>query len=376
MITETLYKLNTISQAIEDIRNGKIIIVVDDEDRENEGDFIASAELITPEIINFMSTHGRGLICTPLPEEVCDRLSLELMVGKNTDPKETAFTVSVDLIGSDVTTGISTNDRAKTIRALMSENAKPKDFARPGHVFPLRAKNGGVLKRAGHTEAATDLATLAGLKSGGVIVEIMNEDGTMARLPELIEIAKKHNLSIVSIKDLIAYRLENDSLIEETDSFAINSVYGNYHLKTFREKTNDLLHFALIKGNWTENDEVLVRVQSSQNQNDFFTALIKGEQTTMNKCADLIQNEGKGAIVFINNESDAHLTLRKLSHFKKFLNGETENPTLLMDKKDYGIGAQIIKNLGIQKIKLISRNINNAMSLDGFGLEIVETIQL
>ncbi len=371
----TQIKLNTIPEALEDIKNGKVVIVVDDEDRENEGDFIASAELITPETINFMSIHGRGLHCVPLPEERCDELGLDLMVGNNTDPKGTAFTVSVDLLGHGVTTGISASDRALTVKALMDKNTKAQDLSRPGHIFPLRAKKGGVLRRPGHTEAAVDLTTLAGLQPGGVIVEIMNEDGTMARLPQLSKIAEKFGLKIITIQDLIAYRLKHDSLIQRLDEIPFKSYYGDFNLITYKQTTNGQIHFALTKGNWTAEEPVLVRVKSSNSYYDLFSALQNGETPMLQKVTDLINAEGKGAVVFINNLTDSDLILSKLRHYKEYLEGKQKNPLLSMDEKDYGIGAQIIKDLGIKNIKLITQNPDKVRPLSGYGLEIVEKVR-
>lgn len=365
--------LNSIEEAIEDIKQGKVIIIVDDEDRENEGDFVASAELITPEIINFMSLQGRGLICTPIPEKRCDELGLELMVGNNTDPNETAFTVSIDLIGEGVTTGISASDRAKTIRAMMDENTKPTDFAKPGHIFPLKAKTEGVLRRPGHTEAAVDITHLAGLKPGGVIVEIINDDGTMARLPELLELANKFNLKIISIKDLIEYRHKNDTLIERIESFETETIFGNFNLIVFRQKYNHQIHFALKKGKWNNEEEVLVRVVSSAIYNDLFTSLTQGEHVNLKQVTDLINQEGKGVIVFINNVMDSELILRKIHHFKSFINKEVINPYISLDEKDLGIGIHILQDLNIKNIKLMTNN-PKKFPLKGFGLEIKEFV--
>lgn len=364
--------LNTIPEAIEDIRNGKIVIVVDDEDRENEGDFVASAELITAEQINFMSIHGRGLHCAPLPEDRCDQLELYPMVGKNTDPKGTAFTVSVDLLGHGVTTGISAADRAKTIQALMDENTTPGQLGRPGHVFPLIAKKGGVLRRPGHTEAAVDLTKLAGLKPGGVIVEIMNEDGTMARLPQLRVIADRFDLKIITIQDLISYRLANESLIDRIDEFPIKTVYGDYTLVSYIQKTNQQIHFVLKKGTWNQNEAIPVRVKATNSYYDLFSALQFGEIPLMKKITDIINQEEKGVIVFINNVSDVDLIQAKLTHFKNFQSGNQANPLLQTDDKDYGIGAQIIKDLGVSKIKLITQNPQKKKNLSGYDLEIVD----
>ncbi|MDO5655805.1 MAG: 3,4-dihydroxy-2-butanone-4-phosphate synthase [Flavobacteriaceae bacterium] len=366
--------INTIPEAIEDIRQGKIVIVVDDEDRENEGDFVAAAELITPELINFMSIHGRGLHCAPLTQERCEKLELHPMVGKNTDPKGTAFTVSVDLLGHGVTTGISASDRAKTIRALMDENTTPGQLGRPGHVFPLIAKKGGVLRRPGHTEAAVDLTTLAGLKPGGVIVEIMNEDGSMARLPQLRKIADKFDLKIVTIHDLIAYRLENESLIERIEEFPIKTIYGDFKLISYIQKTNQQIHFVLTYGHWNDEESVPVRVKSTNSYYDLFSALQFGETPLMHKITDIIKKEKKGAIVFINNVSDVDLIKSKLEHFKMYHSGSQANPLLQADDKDYGIGAQIIKELGISKIRLITQNPQKKKNLSGYDLEIVDYI--
>ncbi|MDO4763805.1 MAG: 3,4-dihydroxy-2-butanone-4-phosphate synthase [Flavobacteriaceae bacterium] len=368
-------ELNTISEAIEDLKQGKIIIVVDDEDRENEGDFLSAAELTTPEVINFMSIHGRGLICTPLSEKRCDELGLETMVHRSTDPKETAFTVSVDLLGDGISTGISASDRAKTILALVNENSKPTDFMRPGHIFPLRAKEGGVLKRAGHTEAAIDLTKLAGLKEGGVICEIMNDDGTMARLPQLMELAKKHDLKIVSIEDLIQYRLKNGDLVEKIEEREIETHYGQFRFYAFKEKYTEQIHFALSKGNWSINDEVLVRVQSSDSYFDVLSRLMKGEKPLLEKITNKINEEGKGVVVFINNVSNTENTLRKLQKFINLQEGvqreSTTNPF-----KDYGIGLQIIKDLGIHKVKIITQNVEQKPIISGYGVEITEMIQI
>ncbi len=369
-------KLDSITEAIEEIKKGKMVIVVDDEDRENEGDFVVSAELITPEIINFMSIHGRGLHCTPLPEERCEELELHPMVGKNTDPKETAFTVSVDLLGHGVTTGISASDRAKTVQALMDPNTTPGQLGRPGHIFPLRAKKGGVLRRPGHTEAAVDLTVLAGLKPGGVIVEIMNEDGTMARLPQLREIADKFDLKLITIQDLIAYRLQHESLIERIEEFPIKTYFGDYQLITFRQKTNEQIHFALVKGEWNADEAVLVRVKSTNSYYDLFSSLQFGETPLLKRITEIIDEEGKGAIVFINNIVSSDLIQAKVNHFKDYQSGDEETPLLKPDSLDYGTGAQIIKDLGITNIKLITQSPNKKRSLSGYDLEIVDYIKI
>lgn len=369
-------KLDSITDAIEDIRQGKIVIVVDDEDRENEGDFVVAAEKVTPEIINFMSIHGRGLHCAPLPEERCDALELHPMVGKNTDPKETAFTVSVDLLGHGVTTGISAADRSKTIQALMNPETTPGQLGRPGHVFPLRARKGGVLRRPGHTEAAVDLTVLAGLKPGGVIVEIMNEDGTMARVPELRKIADKFNMKMISIQDLISYRLQHESLIERVEEFPIRTIFGDFQLITYRQKTNQQIHFALVKGEWDENEAVPLRVKSTNSYYDLFSALQFGETPLLQRISNIIDQEGKGAIVFINNLVNSDLIQAKLNQFKDFQTGDQLTPLLKPDSLDYGTGAQIIKDLGITNIKLITQSPTKKRSLSGYDLEIVDYIQI
>ena len=369
-------KLNTIPEAIEDLKNGKVIIVVDDENRENEGDFLSAAELTTPEIINFMTIHGRGLICTPLPEKRCDELGLEAMVSRSTDPKETAFTVSIDLLGEGVSTGISAGDRAKTILALMDEKRKPTDFMRPGHIFPLRAKTGGVLKRAGHTEAAIDLTKLAGLKEGGVICEIMNEDGTMARLPQLVELAAKLDIKIVSIEDLINYQLKKGDLVNEIENRMVKTTFGEFNFRAFQEKHTDQIHFALTKGNWEIDEPVLVRVQSSNSYFDVFSRLIRGEEPQLERITDVINKEGKGALIFINNVSNAELTMRKLQQFLNYQDGQVEKPTLSANFVEYGIGTQILKKLGITKFRVLTQNPAQKPVLSGYGVEITEMVQL
>ena len=349
-------KLNTIPEAIEDLKNGKVIIVVDDENRENEGDFLSAAELTTPEIINFMTIHGRGLICTPLPEKRCDELGLEAMVSRSTDPKETAFTVSINFFGEGASTGISAGDRAKTILALMDEKTKPTDFMRPGHIFPLRAKTGGVLKRAGYTEAVIDLTKFAGLKEGGVICEIMNEDGTMARLPQLVELAAKLDIKIVSIEDLINYQLKKGDLVNEIENRMVKTTFGEFNFRAFQEKHTDQIHFALTKGNWEIDEPVLVRVQSSNSYFDVFSRLIRGEEPQLERITDVINKEGKGALIFINNVSNAELTMRKLQQFLNYQDGQVEKPTLSANFVEYGIGTQILKKLGITKFRVLTQN--------------------
>ena len=369
-------KLNTIPEAIADLKNGKIIIVVDDENRENEGDFLSAAELTTPEIINFMTIHGRGLICTPLPEKRCDELGLEVMVSRSTDPKETAFTVSIDLLGDGVSTGISASDRAKTILALMDENTKPTDFMRPGHIFPLRAKSGGVLKRAGHTEAAIDLTKLAGLKEGGVICEIMNDDGSMARLPELMEMAQRLHLKIVSIEDLIDYQLKKGDLVHKIEERKVKTHYGEFDFHAFQEEHTEQIHFALTKGNWELNEPVLVRVQSSSSYFDVLSRLSNGEKPLLERVTNLINKEEKGAIIFINNVSNAEQTMRKLQQFMDFQDGQEKLPTLSANFMEYGIGTQILKKLGINKFRVISQNIEQKPLVSGYGVEVTEMVQL
>ena len=370
-------KLNTIEEAIEDIRNGKIIIVVDDEDRENEGDFLAAAEKVTPEMINFMATHGRGLICAPLTEKRCADLELRSMVTNNTDHLETAFTVSVDLKGHGVTTGISAADRAKTILALVNENTKPYDLARPGHIFPLTAKQGGVLRRTGHTEAAIDFARLAGFKPAGVIVEIMNEDGTMARLPQLFEVAKKFNLKLVSIEDLVAYRMQHDSLIVKKDDFEIETRYGKFRLRAYQQTTNKQVHIALTKGSWNLGDAILTRINSTQVNNDVLGTLTNDPSKKLDDMFKRITEEGKGAILFINQEVQSSDLLNRMTELKALqAQGIFKAPQIKMDIKDFGIGAQILHDIDISKIKLISNaQHTKRVGLIGYGLEITEYVE-
>lgn len=370
-------KLNTIEEAIQDIKAGKVIIVVDDEDRENEGDFLAAAELVTPEMINFMATHGRGLICTPLTEKRCKELDLHMMVTNNTDHMETAFTVSVDLKGQGVTTGISAADRSKTVQALINPDTKPYDLARPGHIFPLVAKEGGVLRRTGHTEAAIDFARLAGLEPAGVIVEIMNEDGTMARLPQLMEVAKKFDLKIVSIEDLVAYRMEHDSLILKKEDFNIETRFGNYRLRAYQQTTNNQVHIALTKGDWTSKDEVLTRVNSTLVNNDILGTLTNNADQKLDNMFKVINKEGKGAILFINQQAESMNLLQRLSVLKEkqVPNKIAKAPAIAMDNKDFGIGAQILHDLNIHKLKLISNSQQTKrVGMIGYGLEIVEYV--
>ncbi len=374
---ENSVKLNTIEEAIEDIRNGKIIIVVDDENRENEGDFIAAAEMVTPEMINFMATHGRGLICAPLTEDRCNALDLNMMVENNTVLHHTQFTVSVDLIGHGCTTGISVHDRAKTIKALVDENTKASDLGRPGHIFPLRAKQGGVLRRTGHTEAAIDLARLAGLKPAGILVEILNEDGTMARLPELMKVAKKFDLKLISIEDLVKYRMENDSLIEKKEDFKINTKFGDFRLSAYKQTTNDQIHIALTKGSWKENEPVLVRVNATLVNGDILGTLTNNAEQKLDDMFNVINGEGKGAIVFINQQSQSLNLLNRLKELKEAQkpNEIAKAPRIEMDSKDFGIGAQILHDLGIHKIRLISNSEQTKrVGMIGYGLEITEYV--
>ncbi|WP_394340398.1 3,4-dihydroxy-2-butanone-4-phosphate synthase [Jejuia pallidilutea] len=379
MTTESTaqFQLNTIHDAIEDIRNGKVIIVVDDQNRENEGDFVAAAEKVTPEMINFMATHGRGLICAPLTENRCKELELNMMVNNNTDPMETAFTVSVDLRGNGVTTGISASDRAKTVKALIDNNTKPFELARPGHIFPLVAKEGGVLRRTGHTEAAIDFSRLAGLKPAGVIVEIMNEDGTMARLPQLIKVAEKFNLKIVSIEDLVAYRMQHDSLIEKKEDFEIHTRFGNFRLRAYKQTTNNQIHIALTKGQWITNEPVLTRINSTLVNNDILGTLTNNVDEQLNAMFKKVNDEGKGAIIFINQEVQATNILNRLLFLKENQkhNEVLKAPKINMDIRDFGIGAQILHDLDIHKLRLITNSEKTKrVGMIGYGLEIVEYV--
>nr|WP_297788478.1 3,4-dihydroxy-2-butanone-4-phosphate synthase [uncultured Allomuricauda sp.] len=369
-------QLNAIEEAIADIRQGKVIIVVDDENRENEGDFLAAAELITPETINFMATHGRGLICAPLTEGRCKDLGLHKMVNHNTDPLETAFTVSVDLRGNGVTTGISAADRAKTVLALTDKVTKPHELARPGHIFPLIAKEGGVLRRTGHTEAAIDFARLAGLEPAGVIVEIMNEDGSMARLPQLLEVAQKFDLKIVSIEDLIAYRMEHDSLIELKEAFTINTRFGEFRLRAYQQTTNDQVHIALLKGNWKSGEPVLTRINSTLVNNDMLGTLTNNPDEGLQRMFDALNKEEKSAMIFINQGNQSMNLLSRLSEFKKLQKeGVSKAPKIEMDNKDFGIGAQILHDLNISKIRLLTNSgQTRRVGMVGYGLEIVEYV--
>jgi len=373
---ENKIQLNAIEDAIADVRQGKVIIVVDDENRENEGDFIAAAEKVTPEMINFMAMHGRGLICAPLTEDRCEELGLNMMVQNNTVLHQTQFTVSVDLLGYGCTTGISVHDRAKTINALVNKETKPHELGKPGHIFPLRAKNGGVLRRTGHTEAAIDLARLAGLEPAGILVEILNEDGTMARLPQLMEVAKKFDLKIISIEDLIAYRMEHDSLIELKETFNIQTRFGEFRLRAYQQTTNDQVHIALLKGNWKTGEPVLTRINSTLVNNDILGTLTNNPDEALQRMFKVLNAEDKSAIIFINQGNQSMNLLGRLSEFKKLqAQGITKAPKIDMDSKDFGIGAQILHDLNISKIRLLSNSAHTRrVGMVGYGLEIVEYV--
>ncbi|WP_373518639.1 3,4-dihydroxy-2-butanone-4-phosphate synthase [Pricia sp.] len=369
--------LNTIEEAITDIRNGKIIIVVDDENRENEGDFIAAAEKVTPEMINFMAKHGRGLICAPLTEDRCSELGLEMMVRNNTVLHQTQFTVSVDLIGQGCTTGISVHDRSKTILSLVDPKTKPHDLGRPGHIFPLRSKNGGVLRRTGHTEAAIDLARLAGLQPAGILVEILNEDGTMARLPQLVEVAKKFDLKIISIEDLVAYRMNHDSLIQKKEEFDIETRFGKFRLHAYQQTTNDQIHIALTKGHWKAGEPVLTRINATLVNNDILGTLTNNPDKKLEDMFNAINTAEKGAFVFINQESQSLNLLNRLSELKELQGkGIFKAPKIDMDTKDFGVGAQILHDINISKIRLLTNSTQTKrVGIVGYGLEIVEQVE-
>ena len=366
--------LNTIEEAIEEIKAGKVVIVVDDEDRENEGDFVAAASKVSPEIINFMATEGRGLICTPILPARAAELDLPPMVNNNSDPNKTAFTVSIDRIGGGCTTGISAYDRYMTVRSLVDPSIKPEQFARPGHIFPLIAKRGGVLRRVGHTEAAVDLARLAGLEPAGVIVEIMNEDGTMARLPELREIAVKHGLKIVSIEDLVAYRMAQESLIELAEKFQIETPHGIFCLHAFEQKTNHQVHIALTTGEWTDEETVPVRIQSAGVANDIFHLLTSNESSQLEKALKAISQRGKGAVIYMNQEPNGERLLNRIRSFNKGNTGQKSS--FSKDARDFGVGAQIIRFLGIKHIDLLTNNPIKRIGVSGYGLEIVQNSPL
>jgi 3,4-dihydroxy 2-butanone 4-phosphate synthase/GTP cyclohydrolase II len=375
------FTLNTIEEAIEEIKQGKVVIVVDDEDRENEGDFLTAARNITPEIVNFMATHGRGLICAPLVEDRCDALGLDLMVRSNSATYETPFTVSVDLNGHGCTTGISASDRSKTILALIDPQTDPSELGKPGHIFPLRAKKEGVLRRAGHTEAAIDLARLAGFEPAGVIVEILNEDGTMARLPELVVIAKKFDLKIVSIEDLIEYRIKHESLIERLVDVKMPTTQGDFQLYAYKETNSGQEHLALVKGTWEKDEAVYVRVHSSCLTGDIFGSCRCDCGPQLHKAMDIIEKEGKGAIIYMNQEGRGIGLVNKLKAYKLQEQGmDTLEANIELgfkgDERDYGIGAQIIRDLGISKMRLLSNNPTKRTGLIGYGLEIVENVGL
>ncbi len=375
------FQLDPIEDAIEAIRNGEVIIVVDDEDRENEGDFICAAEKVTPEIINFMATHGRGLICAPLIEDRCEELGLELMVGQNTAAFETPFTVSVDLVGHGCTTGISASDRAKTIKALIDDSIHPSELGKPGHIFPLKAKRGGVLRRSGHTEAAIDLARMSGFKPAGVLVEIMNEDGTMARLPDLVKVAERFKLKLISIKDMIAYRLRTESLIKREIGVDLPTNWGNFDLIAFRQTNTDEIHLALLKGSWEADEPILVRVHSSCVTGDIFGSCRCDCGPQLHAAMEMVEKEGKGVVLYMNQEGRGIGLINKMKAYKLQEQGmDTVQANIAlgfpMDSRDYGVGAQILRDLGVGKIRLISNNPQKRVGLLGYGLEIVEQIPI
>ncbi len=375
------HKLNTIEEALEDIRQGKVIIVVDDEDRENEGDFVTAARNATPDIVNFMATHGRGLICASITEERCAELALDMMVTKNTSSHETPFTISVDLLGHGCTTGISASDRSKTIQALINPETMPKDLGRPGHIFPLKAKHGGVLRRAGHTEATVDISSLAGFEAAGVLVEIMNEDGTMARLPNLFKIAERFDLKIISIEDLIKYRLSKESLIEKEVTVNLPTAWGDFKLIAYKQINTDQEHLAIIKGTWEKDEAVLVRVHSSCLTGDIFGSCRCDCGPQLHRALKMIEEAGKGVLVYINQEGRGIGLLNKLRAYKLQEEGmDTVEANIAlgfkMDERDYGVGAQILRNLGVTKMKLMSNNPTKRAGLIGYGLEIVENVPI
>jgi len=373
--------LNTIEEAIDDIRKGKVIIVVDDEDRENEGDFITAARNATPEVINFMAMHGRGLICAPISKQRSEELGLDMMVSQNTSHHETAFTVSIDLLGHGCTTGISASDRSKTIKALIDPKTKPADFGRPGHIFPIRAQNGGVLKRTGHTEASVDLSHMAGFEPVGVLVEIMNEDGTMARLPQLLVIAKKFDLKIISIKDLIAYRLDKETIVKREVKVSLPTPFGNFDMIAYSQTTTNQDHLAIVKGTWKKDEPVMVRVHSCCLTGDIFGSLRCDCGPQLHKAMEMIEKEGKGVIVYMNQEGRGIGLLNKLKAYKLQEEGkDTVEANLAlglpMDSRDYGIGAQILRDLGVSKLRLMTNNPKKRAGLLGYGLEVVENIPI
>lgn len=375
------FKFNTIEEAINDIREGRLIIVIDDEDRENEGDFICAAELTTKEVVNFMATNGKGLICVALPEERCEELELDMMVGRNTSVHETQFTISVDLLGNGTTTGISASDRAKTIRALVKTGTKPEDLGRPGHIFPLKAKSRGVLRRAGHTEAAVDLTRMAGLETGGTLVEIMNEDGTMARLRDLVKISRKFDIKIITIKDLIEYRLNEESIIEMGERVKLPTEWGDFDFIPFRQVSNGLEHAAIVKGDWTKDEPILVRVHSSCFTGDILGSLRCDCGPQLHHAMQLVEKEGKGAVIYLSQEGRGIGLFNKIKTYKLQEEGrDTVEANLELgfreDERDYGVGANIIRELGLGKIRLISNNPVKRAGIEGYGIEIVQTIPL
>jgi 3,4-dihydroxy 2-butanone 4-phosphate synthase/GTP cyclohydrolase II len=375
------FKLNIIEEGIEDIRNGKLLIVVDDEDRENEGDFICAAQLITPEIVNFMAKHGRGLICVALPEARCDELELDLMVGVNTSIHETQFTVTVDLLSPETTTGVSAKDRAFTIKALVDPETRPSDLGRPGHIFPLKAKTKGVLRRAGHTEAVVDLTTRAGLSPGGALVEIMNDDGSMARLPDLVRLREKFNIKIISIRDLITYTLDRDSIIEKGERVKLPTEFGEFEFIPFRQTSNGIEHAALVKGNWTKEEPVLVRLHSSCFTGDIFGSMRCDCGPQLHKAMEMVETEGKGVVIYLSQEGRGIGLLNKIKAYKLQDEGmDTVQANLKLgfgeDERDYGVGASIMRELGLGKVRLISNNPVKRAGLEGYGITIVETIPL
>ena len=368
-------KLNTIEEAIEDIKQGKIVIVVDDENRENEGDFIAAAEKVTPEMINFMTQHGRGLLCAPLLEKRCKELGLDMMVENNTVLHHTQFTVSIDLKGEGCTTGISVFDRAKTIKALVKPQTKPEDFGRPGHIFPLRAKEGGVLRRTGHTEAAVDLARLAGLEPAGILIEILNEDGSMARLPQLVKVAEKHNLKIISIEDLVAYRMRHDSLIVKKEDFPIDTDYGQFRLRAYEQTTNGQIHLAFTKGTWAKDEPVLTRIHANFISNDILDLLCK-KDNELNRIFQQIDAAGKGAFIVINQGAYSQNLLHRIQTIKEAQEGKQAPSQVPSSQvKDIGIGAQILIDLGISHMKLLTNSEpSRYIGMSGYGLEITDYV--